>query len=222
LLIGIASNLAELLADHQSLERRLVPVPVPLMDYDELCQIVTGAEAVLHNEGLKYRFSSEAKNQLAQVAAGFPWFVHVLGQAALAEVAASARGVVQKPDIIDATESLINNRFAQQFSDMYQNAVRDSAAREMVLRSFAEWREVDIPTSEIYRMLKDKLRVTNPSTYKGHLCSVEYGDILFSPIFQARGLVRFRNEVFKAYVRMRRSIFTDVDIKVSAAREGLY
>ena len=150
LLIGIASNLAELLADHQSLERQLVPVQVPLMDQAELRQIVTGAEAALRDKGLNYRFSSEAKNQLTRIAAGFPWFVHLFGQAALAKVEVSDDHEVQESDIIYATENLVNNQFAQQFSDMYQNAVRDSVAREKALRSFAEWNEPDIPTSEIY------------------------------------------------------------------------
>jgi len=72
-------------------------------------------------------------------------------------------------------------------------------------------------------MLKVGLGVTNPSIYKGHLCNTEYGSILFSPVFlpRGRGLVRFRNEVFKAYVRMRRSIFADVDAEVRRAYKDL-
>jgi Cdc6-like AAA superfamily ATPase len=44
-LVGIASNVSDLLSDHQSLERRLQPVRVPLMSGGELGQIVTKAEA---------------------------------------------------------------------------------------------------------------------------------------------------------------------------------
>jgi hypothetical protein len=49
------------------------------------------------------------------------------------------------------------------------------------------------------------------------MCKPEYGGILFVPGIQKRGLVRFRNEMFKAYVRLRPSIYVDVDSAVTAA-----
>jgi hypothetical protein len=99
-------------------------------------------------------------------------------------------------------------------------AVRDSVRREQTLRAFAHWRDTDIPTSEVYRVAK-KLGVNGPSTYKGHLCNDEYGGVLTAPAFQKRGLVRFKNDMFKAYVRMRPSIYAGVDEEVRGAYEGL-
>lgn len=210
-LVGIASNHSELLSDHQSLERRLVSVNVPLMSTRELMEIVTNAEEALRSEGSKIEFDTGATRRLVQVSAGFPWFVHVVGQTAL--LAAHDRGddLVLEEDIAAAVLSIVSNRFAQQFADMYQNAVRDSYSREVVLRSFAHWRQRDIPTGEVYAKLKKQLDVSNPSVYRGHLCQKDFGPILYTPVFQRRGLVRFRNEMFKAYVRMRPSIYQDVD-----------
>lgn len=45
----------------------------------------------------------------------------------------------------------------------------------------------------------------------------EYGGILMSTAIQKRGLVRFRNEMFKTYVRMRPSIYVGVDEAVMRA-----
>jgi hypothetical protein len=47
----------------------------------------------------------------------------------------------------------------------------------------------------------------NPSPYVGHLSSDLYGRILLRPPFQERGILRFANEMFKVYVRVRRPIF---------------
>ncbi|WP_190990008.1 hypothetical protein [Pseudarthrobacter sulfonivorans] len=111
----------------------------------------------------------------------------------------------------NAIEGIVDSRLAQQFSDMYQAAVRDSLAREQTLRVFAHWTDPDIPTGEVYKILKNSLGVSSSSTHRGQLCKPEFGDVLFVPGIQKRGLVRFRNEMFKAYVRMRPSIYTGVD-----------
>lgn len=217
LLVGIASNVSELLGDHQSLERRLDPVKVPNMKLAELRQIVTQAESYLRRHGIDIEFNSDAKQRLAIVAAGFPWFVHVLGQSALIAVADRREVVVTDADVARAVVDLVDNKFAQQFRDMYQNAVRDSYAREVVLRSMAQWRDVDIPTRDVYRIIKENWNFANPSAYKEHLCKPEYGDVLYTPVFQSQGLVRFKNEMFKAYVRIRPSLFAGIDQQVEDA-----
>ncbi|MDM8083786.1 AAA family ATPase [Cellulomonas cellasea] len=216
LLVGIAGSVADLLGDHQSLERRLIPVRVPLMTQVELGQIVTKAQSYLGANQIDITFSERAIIALARIAAGFPWFVHVLGQQALVDADARGDTMIHTQDISRAASSIVSNTFAQQFSDIYQMAVRDSSRRETVLRAFARWTDADIPTGEVYRVL-ERLGVDGGSTYRSHLCRPEHGSVLFVPTFQRRGLVRFRNEMFKAYVRMRPSIYEGVAEQVDLA-----
>jgi hypothetical protein len=215
LLVGIGQNISTLLSDHQSIERIAVPVEVPRMTEAELSQIVERAMARLADQGVVYAFSRAASKLLARVASGFPWFVHLLGQSALFAARRDGAIAVGRIHVASAARSLIDNRFAQQFRDMYQMAVRDSSQREMVLRTFALWPSQNIPTSDMYRVLK-RLGVMNPSPYVGHLSSESYGQILMRPPFQERGIVRFANEMFKVYVRVRRPIF-DVEASVRHA-----
>jgi hypothetical protein len=217
MLVGIASNVSALLTDHQSLERRLVPVRVPLMDRKELEQIVSKAETHLKAAGVGISFSPRAKTRLATVASGFPWFVHALGQRCLIEADDATRSMIHYAHVQVAISGVVKNRLSQQFSDMYQKAVRDSEPRERTLRAFAHWMDADIPTGEVYKILNQDLGIAAGSVYRGHLCKPEYGEILFAPAFQARGLVRFKNEMFKAYVRMRPSIYEGTDNVVRAA-----
>ena len=222
MLVGIASNISSLLADHQSLERSIISVRVPLMNEGELYEIVEKAENYLHESGIATSFDHFATLKLVELAAGFPWFVHVIGLHALLLAEEEGRDTVVESDVLTAVENITNNQFAQQFSDIYRNVVRDSYQREMVLRAFAEWRGPDIPTTEVYRLLKTKLAVSNPSVYKGHLSGREYGQILVTPEFRNRTWVRFANEMFKTYVRLRGSIFVDLDKKVTDACAGAY
>jgi Cdc6-like AAA superfamily ATPase len=216
ILVGIATNISSLLSDHQSLERSLFPVRVPLMNEGELYEIVEKAEAYLRDEGVDIRFDHYATLKIVELAAGYPWFVHVLGQSALLLAAGEERDLVVEADAHLAVETIYGNQFAQQFDDMYRGVVRNSYQREMVFRAFAEWRGLDIPTSDIYRMVKT-LGITNPSVYKGQLSSREYGRVLHTPQPSNRAWVRFSNEMFKVYVRMRSSIYVGVAEKVREA-----
>lgn len=215
-LVGIADTISDLVNDHRSIERLAVPVAVPRMTDKELVQIVTKAMQRLEEQGIRFKFTVDALVAISGLASGFPWFVHVLGQESVMMAELEETDVITEDHILGAAKSLTGNRFAQQFSDRYQIAVRDAYQREIVLRCFAEWRDRDIPTADVYRVCRD-LKVANPSAYKGHLSSDKYGPVLLTPAFQQRGMVRFANEMFKVYARIRPSLYKGLDEKVKEA-----
>ena len=170
----------------------------------------------LRKRGVVMGFEAQAKRHLANLASGFPWFVHVIGEDALIRADAEGSHAVRMNHVHAAETDLTRNRFAQQFADAYQMAVRDSAKREIVLRMAAKWPGRDIPTGEIYRLVREPpLGVRSPSNYKGHLCSEHYGPVFLTPAYQKQGLVRFANEMFKVYIRVRGSLYEDVDANVN-------
>lgn len=216
-LVGIAHTVSELLADHQSLTRLQVPIAVTPMDHRELRLIIQRAVASLRDNGIALDFSDQAREALAVLAHGFPWFVHLIGREALLKVYRADLDTVEVGHIEEARRSLTSHRFAQQFRDTYQMAVRDSRYREIVLRSFAEWGDLDIPTADVYRVLRSELGVANPAIYLGHLCKSDHGSVFHRPKFQKRSVVRFSNDVFRVYVRIRTSIYIGVDNEVNEA-----
>jgi len=220
ILVGIAPNVSQLLGDHRSLERSLVPVAVPTMNDGELYEIIEKADAYLKDQGIDITFDHFATLKIVEFAAGYPWFVHVIGQSALMLAADEKRNLVVEPDVVRAVHELTNNQFAHQFAETYRNAVRNSYQREKVLRTFAEWRAVDIPTSEVYRKLKTELGVSNPSIYRKQLNSAEHRKVIVTPQPRNRGWVRFSNEMFKVYVRLRPSIYVDADKEVWEATKN--
>lgn len=212
-LVGIGDTEGEILKDHRSLDRQLIGVPVPIMKRAELIAIVEHTEAYLADRELDYSFTPSARAELAKLSSGFPWFVHVIGQQALMLASEANVSKIQRTHIDHAVEDLAEGRMASQFYSRYQRAVRDSNLREYVIRLFAEWRDQDIPTSEIYP-IATKLGVKNPSIYTGHLGQSDYGSALMKSPTQDRALYRFRDEMFKVYVRIRRSIYENIDHEV--------
>lgn len=215
-LVGIASTVSELLDDHQSLGRQLVPVKIPEMETPELQSVVTQTEGFLHEAGLMYKFDDGAKIELARIAAGFPWFVHVIGQRMLINASSESRLYLAETDVSMAVKHLSTRQMAQTFFDAYQTAVRDSAPRETVLRLFAKWPQDLIPTSELYP-LASRLGVRGSSTYVGHLTRDECGNVLARAPHQRRALYQFPDQMFKIYVNLRPSIYEGVDDKVDNA-----
>jgi hypothetical protein len=221
LLVGISQNISSLLHDHSSLERTLMPVRVRRMNQGELAAIISKAMKLLAIEGREFSFSETAIQIIIEAAAGFPWFVHVLGQESLRLAFDNGRTLISDDDVNVAINNLASNQFAQQFSDLYQIAVRDSIYRERVLRLFAKWKADDIPTSEIYPIAKT-LDVANASIYKKDLTLATYGRILVTPPDQPKGIVRFRNAMFRRYVDLRQSIYQGVKDSVDTAWVAKY
>jgi hypothetical protein len=209
---GIGMNQSELIADHESLPRQLVPVNVPRMSKPELESIVERTEEFLVDNGGAFTFSTEARSRLSSIASGYPWFVHVIGQAALIDADDDDVTDINVNRIDRAIASLATGRYARQYYDTYQRAVKDSISREYVLRLCALWNDEYVPTSEIYPQARN-LGVTGPSTYIGHLTSVEYGRVLAKSRTQSRALYRFHDEMFKVYARVRTSIYEGVKEK---------
>lgn len=217
LLVGIGMTLSELMNDHRSIERIAMPVKVDRMSPKELRMIVANAVAKLQDDGYNIDITDDASIRLSQSAYGFPWFVHLLGQSAFLAAAGDGATLVTGVHVDRAITGLSTNRFGQQFSDLYQKAVRDSPRREALLRGLAHWRDDDVPTGDVYRMLAP-FGYGQLSQYLGHLKQPDYGGVLSTPI-RSRGLVRFNNEMFKTYCRIRTSLYGGLDEKVAACFE---
>lgn len=214
LFVGIAHNVASLLVDHESLSRSLVPVRVDVMTTRELEEVILKARRRIRDSGLSVQFLAGAIQRIARAAAGFPWFVHIFGQATLMSALDARRDVITIKDVEESVNDLANNRFAQQFGDEYRSAVGRSRDREVVLRLFARWPEFAIPVAKIYP-LAQRLGVRNPSAARTHLLSGGTASALVALSHQP-GLVRFRNAMFKRYCDLRQSISDGVAVEVGA------
>lgn len=214
MLVGVSDTVSNLLHDHESLARQLCHIRLPKMHRDELKEIVHKAEVRLQDGGVNMSFTDSAKTALVRYAGGMPWFVHVLGKDALVKAHDSGRAIVDASDIDGSVRTIAGNEFSQEYSDQYQECVKDSMPREIVLRALAEWNALDVPTADVYRICRE-LGVGNPSQYKQHLTQAAFGRAIVS--LTSRRAIRFRNPLFKQYVVIRPSLYLQIGEKVKAA-----
>jgi hypothetical protein len=215
LLVGVANSIGALLGDHASLMRTVAPIEVGPMDRGESLEVIRRAMNRLKECGAQLDFQSRAAQQVAAYSRGFPWFVHLIGQASLMRAYDRELELVTEEHVKDAMSSLASNKYASTYEDLYKKAVRESSHREIVMRLFASWEERDVPTSQIYP-LAHQMGVRNPSLYVKQLQSPECGKILVKPPFQQSGIYGFADAMFKQYVVLRQSWYANVDVRIEA------
>lgn len=213
LLVGVGENISSLIADHNSIDRKAVPLPVEKMESWERVQILEYAEQALAESNVNIRFDDLAKDIISLKSDGFPWFVHLLGRESLLAAWDEERDLVMADDVFTAITGLAKNRFAQQFSDTYTKAVGDSIHREILLRLMARWRGDNVPTQDIYRAAK-KMGLSNPSQCAKQLTQEKYGGTMIRNPEPLKNVTRFRNAMFKQYINLRQSIYENVDERI--------
>jgi len=88
-----------------------------------------------------------------------------------------------------------------------------------VLRLFAKWLDLDLPTSDLYP-LAHELHVANPAQLVKQLMSPQYGAVLVRPPYTAASVFRFANAMFKRYANLRDNVYHGVQEDVDAVWEA--
>lgn len=91
---GVAANLSELVAHVPSIRRNIVGIGVPNLDRDEVAEMVDIAEA-----SGNVRFEALARDRLAEVSAGLPYLVGLIGQHAVLEASDSGEPWIAKAHV---------------------------------------------------------------------------------------------------------------------------
>lgn len=122
-LVGVASNVTDLIAEHQSISRSLVQIKMPRMDSDELKQIVTSR---LRSTPLI--ITDDALWRISYLASGLPFYAHALGlqphHSAVVMLSTRQPGIHKQPQhrvdahVHDARDRPHGRTFAQHCEDL--------------------------------------------------------------------------------------------------------
>ncbi|MEF3083273.1 AAA family ATPase [Luteimonas sp. SMYT11W] len=200
-LVGVASDVRELIADHESVARQFADgtILVPPMDDNELAEIISRAMNALDN---KYSFDLSSITWITRVARGHPFYVHLIGKHAL------LRAIAQKTDVVTesiAREALSDIAFkgsAPIQEAAYKKAVGHSYIREHILKKFADVDTEEVYTTNLYSDIAKELSIDPSaiSVYVGQLANDKYGGVLERTRDR---YYRFKDSLFKAYAAAR-------------------
>jgi Cdc6-like AAA superfamily ATPase len=104
-LIGVADDVDQLVADHQSIERALQLIHMPRMSDDEIAEIVTrGLEAA------RVSVDQDALDRIVETAEGLPHYAHLFGQLAGRIALEDLRTEVRLRDVEEAIAETAERR----------------------------------------------------------------------------------------------------------------
>lgn len=200
-LVGVATNVQELILDHESVARQLADgtVEVPPMPEAEMQEIFDRAEAFLDT---RYSFDDEARAWITAISRGHPFYVHLVGKHALLKAIDRGETEVSESIAREALGDIALKGSAPVQETLYKTAIGHSYVREVVLKAFAGVEDYEIHTTELYARLAKDLNVDPGaiSVYVGHLASPKYGAVLEKTRDR---YYRFTDSLFKAYAAAR-------------------
>jgi hypothetical protein len=197
--IGIATNVSELIKDHSSIGRQVDFIQVPLMPKEELSLILRRGEFRVQRF---ISFDEEADNLIISLSEGFPYFTHLLGKEAMLLAFQRGSTKVPKEDIEVLSDKIARGRLKTIFENLYHEAVKNSPQREILLKIFAECDDDEINTGQVYSLAQD-LGVTNPPQLMKQVTKPDNPDVAPVLVKVRDRFFRFSDPVFKAYARIR-------------------
>lgn len=200
-LVGVASDVRELIADHESVARQISDgtILVPPMDESELAEIISRAMASLNN---KYSFNVDAIKWITTISRGHPFYVHLVGKHALLRAISQKCHVVTEVIAREALADIAFKGSAPIQEAAYKKAVGHSYIREHILKKFAGIDTEEVYTTNLYADIAKELGIDpRPiSVYVGQLASEKYGAVLERTRDR---YYQFKDSLFKAYAAAR-------------------
>ena len=204
-LVGVADDVEELVAEHQSIERALVQIHMPRMSAGELAEIVTrGIDSV------QMTIDREAVATIARVSQGLPHYAHLLGQIAARTALEDLRTRVRPADVRAAIAEAIE-KTQKSVLDAYRRATEqnggDAHLKIMLACALAPADQYGFFTrAAVEEPLRTVAADVAEGSFERHLD--ELADPRFGSALQKRSdfggaRYRFGNPLLQPYVLMR-------------------
>ncbi len=205
-IVGVADDVDDLISEHESIDRCLVQIHLPRMDFNELMEIV---EKGIKTAGMS--ISQDATIQICTLALGLPHYVHALGLASGRVAIDNKRINVEANDVTAAISTLIKDThetILRSFDAAVASPRRENLYFQVLLACalantdhLGRFRAVDIrePFSKI---MKRNYDIPAYIKHLHDLCNSERGEVLqqFGVIHTYR--FRFANPIMQPFVIM--------------------
>jgi energy-coupling factor transporter ATP-binding protein EcfA2 len=206
-LVGVADSVSGLLAEHASVGRALVEIPMPRMTEDELNEVI---EKRLSRLGM--RIQRVAQGEITSLSQGLPHYTHLLTMNA-AQAAVEAKTKVILPAHVDAAISRCIEKAQQSTRDAYYKATtsprKDNLFQEVLLScALAETDDLGFFTatsvaSPMSGIMKRRYEIPSFAQHLRDFCSEARGPVLERRGTKRRYRYRFCDPLMQPYVMLR-------------------
>ena len=206
-IVGVADTVGELIAEHESVDRSLIQIPMPRMGPDELYELLDKGTSKL---GMK--LEPRARRRIAALSQGLPPYTHRLALHAARSAIRKRRRVITEDDIKQAIKDAVENA-QQSLRDNYRKAVSSPQTGNLfgqVLLACARARTDDFgyfaaadvrkPMSKI---MKKPYEIPSFARHLNGFCQPERGCVLRKEGEKHRYRYRFTDPLMQPFVIMK-------------------
>ena len=205
-LVGLADNVEELIAQHESIERALVQVRMPRMSTEELTEII---ENGVHALGMTVE--EPATRYIATLSQGLPHYTHLLGLHAARDAIDTDRAEVQLRNVdtaigaaIQAAQQTLLRAYhqatmSQRGDALYAQVLLACALAETDQLGYFAAADVREPMS---RIMRKRYEIPAFLRHLGDFCKEDRGPVLERIGIPRRYRYRFRNPLVQPFVIM--------------------
>jgi Cdc6-like AAA superfamily ATPase len=206
ILVGVSDSLDNLIAEHRSIERALVQIPMPRMSPDELMEIIKKGFPEL-----QMTIDPIAARRISNLSHGLPHYTHSLALYAAQAAVDRDSMAVNQDDVVEAIKSAIDNA-QQSIRKSYHDATsspRGNLYSEVLLScALAETDELGyFPAANVRKPMSEiKRRPYDIPAFSQHLndfCESTRGAVLQKTGYPRRYRFRFVNPLMEPFVVMK-------------------
>ena len=206
-IVGIADNVEELIGSHQSLERCLKQVKMPVMSYEESSEIIDKGL-----EKLEIKIEPSIRDKIIEFSSGFAHYIHLLCLYGSEEIVANEKNTFNSAYLSIAIQKGIENA-NEQLRYSYQKAIFDSQQNSKwisVLNACAHAKTDQFNCFKISNVLEQYNKNRQKPVISGNIiyninqfCNKERGDILKKIGKGVNTRFRFINPLMRAFVKLK-------------------
>lgn len=203
---GVGRDLADLIADHASVERLIEQgvLAVKPMSLAESEGIIYRASELFRGA---VRFAPGIAAKIADIAQGYPYFVQLIGKQCVNEMNSRGADVIDDEIFDSIVQGLKTGKAFPTLESAYQRAIGGSEGRQLLLHLLAEQATEASFTDEIGRVVlknsrtvAEELGVQFVDQVMPRLVEAKYGPVLERV---EQGVYEFVNPVLRQYIRLR-------------------
>ena len=205
--VGVADTVSELIAEHESIDRSLVQIPVPRMELQELYELLDKGTSKL-----TMKLEAKARQRIAGLSQGLPPYTHRLALHATRAAIRKQRRVIKDEDVEHAIRDAVENA-QQSLKDNYRKAVsspqRGNLFGQVLLACaraktdhFGYFAAADVrkPMSKI---MKKQYEIPSFARHLSSFCQPKRGKVLRKEGEKHRYRYRFTDPLMQPFVIMK-------------------
>ena len=206
-IVGVADTVGELIAEHESINRSLIQIPMPRMEMDELLELLDKG-----TNKLGMYFGARARHRIAALSQGLPPYTHRLALHATTSAIRNRRRTIADDDIECAIKDAVDNA-QQSLRDDYRKAVSSPqtgnlfgqvllACARATTDDFGYFAAADVrrPMSTI---MKKQYEIPSFARHLNSFCQPERGCVLRKEGEKHRYRYRFTDPLMQPFVIMK-------------------